>query len=184
MSPREILKREFDAEEGSFLLQSRCHANWDWNAFRRLTVQCMTLLTKLKVSLLLRLGSRRDFGFVRHGFRIGRVTQSRRTRPKPMKKLSSSFMNLLTFCLWVIALTRMTHCGSRLTLNRMPNALSQPPPAVGFSTLPVSSGRAVAHLLSVRRIHKSVEGVRRTTVVLGTEATGCGRAFVAHELLF
>jgi hypothetical protein len=37
MMPREILKREFDAEEGSFLIQARCHANWDWDAFRRLT---------------------------------------------------------------------------------------------------------------------------------------------------
>jgi hypothetical protein len=37
MTPREILRREFDAEEGSFLLQARCHANWDWDAFRRLT---------------------------------------------------------------------------------------------------------------------------------------------------
>jgi hypothetical protein len=37
MTPREILRREFDAEEGSFLIQARCHANWDWDAFRRLT---------------------------------------------------------------------------------------------------------------------------------------------------
>ena len=37
MSPREILKREFDAEEGSFLLQARVWLNWDWEAFRRLT---------------------------------------------------------------------------------------------------------------------------------------------------
>jgi hypothetical protein len=37
MSPREILKREFDAEEGSFLLQARVRLEWDWNAFRRLT---------------------------------------------------------------------------------------------------------------------------------------------------
>jgi hypothetical protein len=37
MSPREILRREFDAEEGSFLLQARCRLIWDWDAFRRLT---------------------------------------------------------------------------------------------------------------------------------------------------
>jgi len=37
MTPREILRREFDAEEGSFLLEARCRANWDWDAFRRLT---------------------------------------------------------------------------------------------------------------------------------------------------
>jgi len=37
MSPREILKREFDAEEGSFLLQVRVRLKWDWDAFRRLT---------------------------------------------------------------------------------------------------------------------------------------------------
>ena len=37
MSPREILKREFDAEEGSFLIQARVRLKWDWDAFRRLT---------------------------------------------------------------------------------------------------------------------------------------------------
>ena len=37
MSPREILRREFDAEEGSFLLQARVQLKWDWDAFRRLT---------------------------------------------------------------------------------------------------------------------------------------------------
>jgi hypothetical protein len=37
MSSRDILKREFDAEEGSFLLQARCDLKWDWEAFRRLT---------------------------------------------------------------------------------------------------------------------------------------------------
>jgi hypothetical protein len=37
MSSREILRREFDAEEGSFLLQARVSLKWDWDAFRRLT---------------------------------------------------------------------------------------------------------------------------------------------------
>jgi hypothetical protein len=37
MSPREILKREFSAEERSFLLQARSRYMWDWEAFRRLT---------------------------------------------------------------------------------------------------------------------------------------------------
>jgi hypothetical protein len=37
MTPREILKSEFDAEEGSFMLQSRTGLKWDWDAFRRLT---------------------------------------------------------------------------------------------------------------------------------------------------
>ena len=37
MTARQILKREFDAEEGSFLLQARVSLNWDWEAFRRLT---------------------------------------------------------------------------------------------------------------------------------------------------
>ena len=37
MSPREILKSEFDAEEGSFLIQVRVGLKWDWDAFRRLT---------------------------------------------------------------------------------------------------------------------------------------------------
>jgi tetratricopeptide (TPR) repeat protein len=34
---RGILRREFDAEEGSFLIQIRCRLEWDWDAFRRLT---------------------------------------------------------------------------------------------------------------------------------------------------
>jgi len=34
---REILRREFNAEKGSFLLQARCDYEWDWDAFRRLT---------------------------------------------------------------------------------------------------------------------------------------------------
>ena len=37
MSSREILRREFEAEEGSFLLQVRGRLKWDWDAFRRLT---------------------------------------------------------------------------------------------------------------------------------------------------
>src|SRR5262245_14780803 len=37
MTPREILRREFDAEDGSFLIQIRAHLKWDWDAFRRLT---------------------------------------------------------------------------------------------------------------------------------------------------
>jgi len=36
MTPREILRREFDAEEGSFILQVRVGLKWDWEAFRRL----------------------------------------------------------------------------------------------------------------------------------------------------
>ncbi|MFO1512337.1 MAG: hypothetical protein U1F83_05385 [Verrucomicrobiota bacterium] len=34
---RGILRREFDAEAGSFLIQVRCRLEWDWDAFRRLT---------------------------------------------------------------------------------------------------------------------------------------------------
>jgi len=37
MTARDVLKREFDAEEGSFLIQARVWLNWDWEAFRRLT---------------------------------------------------------------------------------------------------------------------------------------------------
>ena len=37
MSPREILKREFDAEDESFLMRARCELTWDGAAFRRLT---------------------------------------------------------------------------------------------------------------------------------------------------
>ena len=33
----EILRSEFDEEEGSFGLQLRCHLKWDTEAFRRLT---------------------------------------------------------------------------------------------------------------------------------------------------
>lgn len=36
-SSRDILRREFRAEEGSFLIQARVHLEWDWVAFRRLT---------------------------------------------------------------------------------------------------------------------------------------------------
>jgi hypothetical protein len=37
MSSREILRREFAAEEASFLLQAPVRLNWDWDAFHRLT---------------------------------------------------------------------------------------------------------------------------------------------------
>jgi tetratricopeptide (TPR) repeat protein len=36
-SARDILRREFYAEEGSFLIQARVRLEWDWDAFRRLT---------------------------------------------------------------------------------------------------------------------------------------------------
>jgi tetratricopeptide (TPR) repeat protein len=36
-SPRDILRREFYAEEGSFLIQVRSRLEWNWDAFRRLT---------------------------------------------------------------------------------------------------------------------------------------------------
>ena len=36
-SPRDVLRREFHAEEGSFLIQLRVRLRWDWDAFRRLT---------------------------------------------------------------------------------------------------------------------------------------------------
>jgi len=37
MSSRDILRREFEAGEGSFLLRARSRYEWDWDAFRRLT---------------------------------------------------------------------------------------------------------------------------------------------------
>lgn len=37
MTSRDILKREFDAEDGSFLIIARCELRWDQEAFRRLT---------------------------------------------------------------------------------------------------------------------------------------------------
>jgi hypothetical protein len=37
MTQRDVLKREFEAEDGSFLLHVRCDLTWDEVAFRRLT---------------------------------------------------------------------------------------------------------------------------------------------------
>ena len=37
MSPRETLRRHFEAEEGSFLLKVRCELSWDWVEFRAMT---------------------------------------------------------------------------------------------------------------------------------------------------
>ena len=37
MSVREALRREFDAEPGTFVLRLRCDLEWDWAAFRLLT---------------------------------------------------------------------------------------------------------------------------------------------------
>lgn len=37
ITARAVLRREFNAEEGSFLLQARVSLKWDWDAFRRLT---------------------------------------------------------------------------------------------------------------------------------------------------
>ena len=37
MTSRDILRSEFEAKEGSFLLQTRSRHTWDWDAFRRLT---------------------------------------------------------------------------------------------------------------------------------------------------
>lgn len=36
MTPIERLRHEFDAEDGTFLIQLRCNLRWDRNAFRRL----------------------------------------------------------------------------------------------------------------------------------------------------
>lgn len=48
LSARNKLKREFDAEEGSFLLQARCEPKWDWNAFRRLTSAMYDVADEIK----------------------------------------------------------------------------------------------------------------------------------------
>jgi hypothetical protein len=37
MTPIESLRRQFDAEDGTFLLLARCELRWDWAAFRSLT---------------------------------------------------------------------------------------------------------------------------------------------------
>jgi hypothetical protein len=46
----QILKSEFDAEDGSFLLIVRCELRWDIEAFRRLTSAMYDMATKLKGS--------------------------------------------------------------------------------------------------------------------------------------
>lgn len=48
MTPREILRRELDAEEGSFLLQARSRYVWDWDAFRRLTSAMYDIADEVK----------------------------------------------------------------------------------------------------------------------------------------
>ena len=47
-SPRDILRREFNAEEGSFLIQVRCRLEWDWDAFRRLTSAMFDVAEEVK----------------------------------------------------------------------------------------------------------------------------------------
>jgi hypothetical protein len=37
MTPRETLRHQFDAEDGSFQLLLRCELRWDWAAFQTLT---------------------------------------------------------------------------------------------------------------------------------------------------
>ena len=37
MTSRDILQREFNGEEGSFVFRARNELAWDWNAFRTLT---------------------------------------------------------------------------------------------------------------------------------------------------
>ena len=48
MTPREILRSEFNAEDGSFLVKLRCKCEWDWNAFRRLTIAMYDVAEEVK----------------------------------------------------------------------------------------------------------------------------------------
>jgi len=59
ISARAVLRREFDAQEGSFIFQARCHYEWDWDAFRSLTSAMYDVADEARGSLLLRPGSRR-----------------------------------------------------------------------------------------------------------------------------
>jgi hypothetical protein len=56
-----ILKAEFDAEAGSFLLLARCELRWDADAFRRLTGAMYDVATKIK-------GSESIPTWIAHGF--------------------------------------------------------------------------------------------------------------------
>lgn len=50
-SPRDVLRREFHAEEGSFLIQLRVRLQWDWDAFRRLTGAMYDVADEVRGSL-------------------------------------------------------------------------------------------------------------------------------------
>ncbi len=48
MTSLEILRREFDGEDGSFILRARCDLLWDWDAFRRLTSAMFDVADQVK----------------------------------------------------------------------------------------------------------------------------------------
>jgi hypothetical protein len=48
MTSRDILRSEFEAGEGSFLLQARSRYEWNWDAFRRLTSAMYDVADEIK----------------------------------------------------------------------------------------------------------------------------------------
>jgi hypothetical protein len=114
MSSREILRREFDAEEGSFLLQARVQLKWDWDAFRRLTSAMYDVAEEVKGNLPLRRGSRRVSGIAIHSSGIGRATPiSRNRRKKPIKRLPNLCTTLHSSSSLAKAPIRMILCARR-----------------------------------------------------------------------
>ena len=48
MNTEEVLKKEFEGEEGSFILKLRCELNWDKNAFSSLASSMCDVAEKYK----------------------------------------------------------------------------------------------------------------------------------------
>ncbi|MES2569584.1 MAG: hypothetical protein V4710_05965 [Verrucomicrobiota bacterium] len=61
MKSREILKRHFDGEDGTFLIIARCELRWDWQAFRELTSAMCSVAADEK-------GGQQIERWVAHGF--------------------------------------------------------------------------------------------------------------------
>jgi hypothetical protein len=48
MTSRDILRSEFEAQKGSFILQARSRYEWDWDAFHRLTSAMYDVAEEIK----------------------------------------------------------------------------------------------------------------------------------------
>lgn len=143
MSSRDILRREFDAEEGSFLLQARVRYKWDWDAFRRLTGAMYDVADEVKGRLLLRLGSRKVSGIAIRGLGIIRATPiSRDRRKKPIEMHWNSLETWLTSCLWAgLHMTTSTHYVRKPRANQ--SAAANPDNSVGTQKQPALGSGAV-----------------------------------------